>query len=151
MRHTDATDVASRQGFRVGGMGLMLRYQDASELSDMPEVFRLPNTPEWFCGIANRHGMLVPVFDLVRYLGATPQADSRRMLLVLSHGADAAGLVIDGLPRRLRLEPQDRLDHIAVPAPLRHCVDAVYRMDGHDWMDFRHDALLARLEEQLAA
>jgi twitching motility protein PilI len=146
-----ATADGNRQGFFVGGIGLMVRYEDASELAGMPEVFRLPNTPEWFSGIANREGKLVPVFDLVRYFGASPQAGARRMLLVLSHGADAAGLVIDGLPRRLRLSPKDRLEHSVVPGPLGACAGDVYRIDGHDWIDFRQAALLERLEEELAA
>src|ERR1035437_4012618 len=52
----------SRQGFRIGELCLMIRYEDASELSEMPDIHRLPNAPDWFYGMANLHGKLIPVF-----------------------------------------------------------------------------------------
>lgn len=144
-------DDGRRQGFIAGDLGLLLRYEDTSELAEMPEVFQLPRMPALFRGMANLHGMLVPVFHLASFLGASARTDARQMLLVLSHGTDAAGIVIDGLPRRLQLKTQQRLEHTAVPGFLKDCVGDAYRIDGKDWFDVRRDALLERLEEQLAA
>ncbi len=91
-----------RQGFRIGPLNLMLRFQDGSELTEMPAIRLLPNAPRWMCGMANLHGMLIPVFDLASYLQVARDAQHRPMLLVLGHGADAAGVIIDGMPQRLR-------------------------------------------------
>jgi twitching motility protein PilI len=144
-----AAEDTARLGFRIGELALMVRYGDGSELTDMPALARLPNTPAWFLGIANLHGALVPVFDLGTYCGMPATSHANRMLLVLSHGQDAAGFVVDGLPHRLRLRAQDKLDHLAVAETLRECVAGVYRIDGNDWMDFRQAALLGRLEDDL--
>ena len=66
-------------------------------------------------------------------------------------GRSKAGLVIDGLPVRLRLAASDRIDEPAAPAALAGCVDGAYWSEGMDWMDLRVGALLDRLAGELAA
>lgn len=139
-----------REGFQVGHLGLMIRYQDGSELADLPTTYRLPNAPEWFTGVANLHGLLIPVFDLARYLGIERQGNAKRMLLVLSHGADAAGVIIDGLPLRLRVNPADQAEDAPIPVPLEGCVSQTYWAGERAWMELQVDALLNRLSEELA-
>ena len=79
----------------MGGLHLMIGYEDGSQLTELPQVFRMPNAPRWMLGMANLHGTLIPVFDLAAYLGIEREATDRRFLLVLGHGADAAGVVIE--------------------------------------------------------
>jgi purine-binding chemotaxis protein CheW len=140
---------AQRQGFRVGSMCLMIRYEDGSELAEMPSVFPLPNAPKWFAGLTNLHGALVPVFDPAPLLGVKRAEQQQAMLLVLGHGEDRTGMVIDGLPSRLKLSADYRLEQASIPPALRACVTEVYRIDGEDWMDFRYAPLLDHLEMQL--
>ena len=47
----------------------MIRFEDGSELTELPDLYRLPNAPGWVRGMANLHGVLIPVFDLAGYLG----------------------------------------------------------------------------------
>lgn len=148
--HSEA-QVLPREGFVLGHLGLTIRYEDGSELSDMPATYRLPNAPDWFVGIANLHGLLVPVFDLARYLGIEHRSGVKPMLLVLGHGPDAAGIVIDGLPVRLHLRPADRAEGAPVPAALDGCVNETYWAADSTWMDLQVVALLARLTEELSA
>lgn len=138
-----------RQGFRVGGLRLMIRYEDGSELTEMPEVYRLPNVPGWFCGMANLHGMLTPVFDLANYLGIEPDPQAKRMLLVLSRGADAAGVVIDGLPERLRWSDADRADARTAPLRLAPHLNGACLIGERLWFDVECDALLDALEQSM--
>jgi len=140
-----------REGFRIGELSLMIRYEKGSELTDLPPTYRLPNAPEWFAGIANLHGALVPVFDLARYLGVDHLPDAKPMLLVLGHGLDAAGVVIDGLPTRLRFDAGDRADDAPVPLALEGCVNQTYWAGERTWMDLQVDALLSKLNDELAA
>lgn len=140
-----------REGFHIGHLGLMIRYEDGSELSDLPLTYRLPNAPAWFTGVANLHGLLVPVFDLALYLGIERRAGAKPMLLVLGHGADAAGVVIDGLPLRLRFRPADRAEGAPVPAALEGCVNETYWAAERTWMDLQVAALLGKLSDELAA
>lgn len=138
-----------RQGFRIGALALMVRYEDGSELTEMPPLYRLPNTPAWFQGIANLHGLLVPVFDLADWTGVEHAPDAKRMLLVLSHGNDAAGVVIDGLPQRLRWTDTQQADAATAPARLAPLVRGAALIDGVLWFDIDRAALLDALEHAM--
>lgn len=138
-----------REGFRIGELRLMIRYQDGSELTDLPPVYRLPGAPAWFLGMANLHGSLVPVFDPAALFGVA-HGEDKPMLLVLGHGEARAGIVIDGLPVRLRLDPDDRLADAALPPRLAACAGGAWWSDGADWIDLQVEALLAQLAAELA-
>jgi twitching motility protein PilI len=140
----------TRQGFRIGELALMMRYEDGSELTEMPPLHRLPNVPAWCLGIANLHGMLVPVFDLGGWAGLSRTGDAKRMLLVLSHGADAAGVVIDGLPQRLRFTPEQQADAATAPARLAPHLRGAALIDSVLWFDIDRAGLLDALESSLA-
>jgi twitching motility protein PilI len=150
-----ASRIELRQGLKVGNLHLMIRYEDGSELADLPRVYRLPDAPAWFHGMANLHGALIPVFGLAEYLGLTGYAGLRgpggspRMLLVMGSGADAAGVLIDGLPQRLRFQGEQRVEGAPVPAQLEGCIAGTYWIDQQPWMDFMPMGLFDRLEAEL--
>jgi len=141
--------VLLRQGFCVGGVRLMISYEDGSELTDLPAVYRLPRAPAWFLGMANLHGALVPVFDPAPLLGVD-HGPEKPMLLVLGHGEARAGVVIDGLPVRLRLQPGDRIADAALPPALAGCAGGVWWSGQADWIDLQVDAWLAQLAAELS-
>lgn len=147
--HNPNAEALHRQGFRIGDLKLMVCYEDGSELTDLPSVYRLPNSPPWFRGVSNLHGTLVPVFDLGEFFGIDHLGTVKPMLLVLGHGAQAAGIVIDGLPQRLRARFEDRLDHAAIPTVLSDCVEQAFRIGEDDWLDFRYAPLFERLVAEL--
>jgi twitching motility protein PilI len=153
-RLLDASQLAggqSRQGFRIGELKLMIRYEDGSELTEMPEIYRLPGAPRWVLGMANLHGMLVPVFDPAPWFGVVRPAAGRPMLLVLGHGADAAGFVIDGLPERLRWHADQVADVATVPDAIAAVVDRAVLVDEALWFDLNLRSVLERLTQDLAA
>jgi twitching motility protein PilI len=140
-----------RQGFRIGSLNLMIRFEDGSELTELPDVYRLPNAPGWVHGMANLHGMLIPVFDLAGYLGLARDAQAKPMLLVLSHGADAAGVVIDGMPERLRWLAEDQIDADSAPRLLAPHVRTACLVGEKLWFDLDCMPLLAALEHSIGA
>ncbi|MDO4795050.1 MAG: chemotaxis protein CheW [Brachymonas sp.] len=153
-------DTQSRQGVRIGDVGVMLTYEDSSELTEMPELYYLPNAPVWVKGLANLHGNLVPVFDLAQYLGVQAQPGeqaaagqaagaSKTMLLVLGHGAEAAGVVIDGIPQRLVPTPQQQTDADTAPALLMPHIQGAYFINDHLWFDLDCASLLDMLEQAM--
>lgn len=147
----------SRQGVFVGNIGLMLTYEDSSELTEVPDLYYLPNAPAWVLGLANLHGNLVPVFDLLAYLAVGQDADlastaqqaerGRQMLLVLGHGSDAAGIMINGIPQRLLPTKQQQTDTDTAPALLLPHIQEAYVIDGQLWFDLDCGSLLSTLEQ----
>ncbi|HSV52349.1 MAG TPA: chemotaxis protein CheW [Burkholderiaceae bacterium] len=150
-----AARIEQRQGLRVGNLRLMIRYQDGSELADLPRVYRLPDAPPWFHGMANLHGTLIPVFGLAQYLGLAEYAGlegpegTKRMMLVMGSGADAVGVLIDGLPQRLRFQDEQRTEDAPVPPQLEGCIAGTYWIDEQAWLDFMPAGLFDRLEAEL--
>jgi chemotaxis signal transduction protein len=151
-----ATDVAGanpqirevREGFAVGPLHFAMRYECGSMLTEPPPFIRLPNAAPWFHGMSNIDGTLVPVFDLAELVGVEHGAGEKQMLLVLGHGEEQAGILIDGIPRRLALS--NRVEEFAPPLHLAGCIAGVWRDAGTDWMDLKHEALLDRFVELLA-
>src|SRR6185295_11326262 len=120
-RAAERKDAATllRQGFRIGNLRLMVPFDGGSELSEMLPVYRLPNCASWFKGLVNLHGNLVPVFDLAGLLGAGAGGGERPMLLVLGHRENAAAVLVDGLPQRLRFTGAERVGIPEIPQTLK--------------------------------
>lgn len=146
-----SVELQLRQGFSVGSVNLMLRYEHGSELTEVPAVHRLPHAPAWLLGMANLHGALLPVFDLARLFNVAHKEGQRAMLLVLGHGADAAGVVIDGLPQRLRFDARNLSDPALIPTALEPVVERAALVDGRLWFDLDVVALLSALEQSINA
>jgi chemotaxis signal transduction protein len=136
-----------RQGFRVGDLRFMIRYEDASELAEVPHIHRVPNGPDWFCGLANLQGQLIPVFDLAAYFGVEADLQAKRMLLVLSRAKNATGVLIDGLPERLRCS--EYTDASVAPERYIPHLHSIGIIDERLWFDLNPNALLDAIEQSL--
>ena len=139
-----------RFGFRVGSIGLLVPAGMLSELVDDTEVYPLPTTPDWFHGLINLRGGLVPVFDLKRLFRVEHRGEDKPNLLVLSAGAAAVGVLIDGLP--LTLDIGKRLQQSPpLPAILREHSQAVYVRDQAIWVEFDFDGFFRAAGSRIAA
>ena len=134
-----------RQGFRIGQMRLAAPFATTSELVEMPNVYPLPRMPANLLGLVNLHGRIVPLFDLANLFETTHLPREKRMVLVLGHGNDAAGIVIDGLPRRLVFTPDDQIIPPALPAAAATAVTATYLQGKDAWFEFDYAQLLDHL------
>jgi twitching motility protein PilI len=141
----EGPDAIVRQGFRIGQMRLATPFATASELVEMPNVYPLPRMPDQLLGLVNLHGRIVPLFDLAKLFETTHLPREKRMALVIGHGNDAAGIVIDGLPRRLVFSPADRISAPALPAAAAGAVTATYLQGKDAWFEFDYVKLLDQL------
>lgn len=147
--------LSAKLGFHVGDLRFVVSFDDASELSEMVSVYRLPNVPSWFRGLANLHGNLVPVFDIAAMIGsqakAQSQADKDRMLLVLGHGAMAAGILVNELPTRIRLESATAIDLPELPDELKDCVLRAYLHGEEIWLELQYQRFFEATAARLAS
>jgi purine-binding chemotaxis protein CheW len=111
----------------------------------MPTVFPLPRMPANLLGLVNLHGRIVPLFDLAALFETEHLPREKRMLLVIGHGNDAAGIVIDGLPRRMAFQPESRIIPPALPAGAASAVLATYVAGGDAWFEFDYAQLLSHV------
>jgi len=141
----ESADAIVRQGFRIGHMRFAAPFATTSELVEMPNVYPLPRMPANLLGLVNLHGRIVPLFDLATIFDTTHLPREKRMVLVLGHGNDAAGVVIDGLPRRLVFSPADQIIPPALPAAAAAAVTATYLQGKDAWFEFNYAQLLDQL------
>jgi twitching motility protein PilI len=138
-------DEIVRQAFRIGAMRLLAPFAVASELVEMPGVYPLPRSPANLLGLVNLHGRIVPLFDLANLFETQHPPREKRMVLVIGHGNDAAGIVIDGLPRRLVFMPESQIVPPALPPSAATAVLATYLHGKDAWFEFDYAQLLDQL------
>jgi twitching motility protein PilI len=138
-------DEIVRQAFRIGHMRLLAPFAAASELVEMPSVYPLPRMPANLLGLVNLHGRIAPLFDLAALFETAHLPREKRMVLVIGHGNDAAGIVIDGLPRRMAFMPDARIIPPALPAAAAAAVLATYLTGSDAWFEFDYAQLLGQL------
>jgi len=134
-----------RQAFRIGHMRLLAPFATASELVEMPNVYPLPRMPANLLGLVNLHGRIVPLFDLADLLETQHAPREKRMLLVMGHGDAAAGIVINGLPRRMAFAPEAQILPPALPAAAAAALVATYAHGADAWFEFNYAQLLDQL------
>jgi twitching motility protein PilI len=141
---TNPDDIV-RQAFRIGQMRLLAPFDVSSELVEMPAVYPLPRMPANLLGLVNLHGRIVPLFDLAALFETTHTPREKRMVLVIGHGDGAAGIVIDGLPRRMVFQPSDHILTPALPAAAADAAIATYVQGPDAWYEFNYSQLLEQL------
>jgi len=134
-----------RQAFRIGHMRLLAPFATASELVEMPNVYPLPRMPANLLGLVNLHGRIVPLFDLAALFETQHPPREKRMVLVFGHADAAAGVVIDGLPRRMVFQPENEIITPALPASAAGAVVATYLNGQEAWFEFNYAQLLDQL------
>jgi len=131
-----------RQAFRIGHMRLLAPFAAASELVEMPNVYPLPRMPANLLGLVNLHGRIVPLFDLAALFETEHLPREKRMLLVIGHSNQSAGIVIDGLPRRMAFLPEAQIIPPALPPGAAGAVLATYVAGDDAWFEFDYAQLL---------
>ena len=133
-----------RFGSRLGDIGLLVPNGMLSEVIEHPKIYPLPTTPKWFQGLINLRGNLVPVFNLKSLLEIGEEDTESPNLLVLNHGGEAVGYLIDGLP--VTLDLNQKLEQCPLPPSLllEHG-KAVYLQSGRVWVEFDFDGFFRAL------
>ncbi|HEY0665214.1 MAG TPA: chemotaxis protein CheW [Gallionella sp.] len=132
-----------RRGFNVGPLRLLVGLDEASEVAEMPPLFRLPGAPQGVKGLANRHGRVVPVLDLLALFGAADMQKDGGWLLVYGRGDEAVGIMIDSLPDRKKFALEDAVGIEKITHPIAAHARAAYREGDAIWIDMDMAALFA--------
>ncbi|MCW5575628.1 MAG: chemotaxis protein CheW [Burkholderiales bacterium] len=141
---------ASRLGFKIGNLRLFMPFDEASELSEMMPVYRIPNVPAWFRGLANLHGNLVPVVDLSGMAGLTAGQGKSGKLLVVGRGGGAIGVMIDGIPERIPVDSTAAVDVPDLPPVLRGCVSGARLHRDEVWLELRSRQFAEAVEKMIS-
>jgi chemotaxis signal transduction protein len=144
-------ELLQRMSFRVGELGLLLPWDAGREVASPPRVSRIPNTASWFAGLGNVRGGLLPIVDPAAAFGVARQSGVSRYLLVVGHGEEALGLLVDGLPQLVDIDVSQRLASLPeLPAMLEGVVvSAAYEHADQVWLDISLGALYDALDRSI--
>jgi len=111
VEHLD--DVVQLVGFIIGDEEYAVPILSIQEIIKPFTWTRVPQVPSYVLGVFNLRGAVIPLIDLRLKFGLPPkkQSDDTRFI-VMRHGDDVAGFVIDRLTMAIRIKK----DNIG-PAP----------------------------------
>jgi purine-binding chemotaxis protein CheW len=144
------TAQVQRYGFRIGACRFVHDVALEVELIELPRCYDLPNSSEWFRGLVNLRGNLVPALDLKSLLGGG-SGGGRKMLLVIGSGERVAALVIDGTPDHINIDAGSRVEQPQqVPEILRDHLQGAYEYAGEIWYQTDYEGLFESLAQRTA-
>jgi twitching motility protein PilI len=121
-----------------------------SEIVVDAEIYPLPTTPDWFRGLMNLRGGLVPVFDLKTLFEMRSEAGGTPRLLVLNERAKAVGILSDVSPKSIVIG-QSLPQTPPLPPLLSQYSQGVYVEDQDIWVEFDFDGFFHAIGKQLQA
>jgi len=109
--------------FALAGETYGVDIYQVREIIRVPDVTKVPKTPDFIEGIINLRGGVIPVLDLRRRLGMDSRDVSREARIVIVELADELiGMRVDGVSEVLRIEAQQ----IEPPSPYIINIDSQF-------------------------
>lgn len=101
-------DVVQLVGFIIGEEEYAVPILAIQEIIKPFPWTRVPQVPKYVVGVFNMRGAVIPLIDLRLKFGLSPKKHSEETrFIVMRHGDDIAGFVIDRLTMALRIKKSD--------------------------------------------
>jgi purine-binding chemotaxis protein CheW len=97
--------------FMLGAESFAVELNQVREIFTLESITPVPDMPPVLVGVANVHGMIVPLADLRPVLGM-PSSSALRYAVIMRCGAQQIGIVIDEIPEIGTVELNDTLEKL---------------------------------------
>jgi len=105
---TQLDDVVQLVGFMIGDEEYAVPILAIQEIIKPFEWTRVPQVPNYILGVFNLRGAVIPLIDLRTKFGlSTKKHNEDTRFIVMRHGDDVAGFVIDRLTMAIRIKKED--------------------------------------------
>ncbi|MNK46335.1 Chemotaxis protein CheW [compost metagenome] len=117
-------DVLQLVSFNLGSEEFGVDIGMVQEIVRMPEITRVPRTPDFVEGVVNLRGKIIPVVDLRKRfrLPVTEDTKSTRIIIVTMSGR-TVGMIVDGVSEVRRISA-DAVE--PTPEMVASAIDASY-------------------------
>lgn len=121
--------------FELGEEAYAVDIHQVREIIRIPDITRLPRTPDFIEGVINLRGGVIPVLDLAHRFGRTEATDASETarIVIVELGDQLLGMRVDGVSEVLSIDSEQ----IEPPSPYIINVDSQF-LTG-----------IARLDERL--
>ncbi len=139
-----ATGIREFLAFTLGAEHYGVDIQMVQELRGYDAVTRLANTPDYFKGVVNLRGIIVPIIDLrMKFSLSEPRYDQFTVVIIVNISGRVVGMVVDSVSDVITLD-----SHQIKPTPAM-ALDADYLI-GIGTIDERM-LILIDIEKLMAA
>jgi chemotaxis signal transduction protein len=132
-------------GYRIGCHHFVLDKALLSELVVKPDIYPLPKSPSWLCGVINLRGKILSVVDLSESLSTVCKSAPGEYVLVIDKGNDALALLVDGPPHSLP-EPSPSTTPRAGYSLQSDFIEAGVQAENQLWMQLDIKGLVKHLQ-----
>ena len=98
---------------------------------ELGKITNVPNTKDYFVGVINLHGNIIPVVDLRKIMGVeNPENNKDTVIIVLSSGEQAGsylGMIVDSVKEVFALTEESELQETIVGAAKETLVDISFK------------------------
>jgi|SRR5690606_16501556 Chemotaxis signal transduction protein len=116
-------DQAQMVVFKLAGEYYAVDIHQVREIIRVPEITRVPRTPDFVEGVINLRGSVIPIIDLRKRFGLeAAQASDEQRIVVVEMEDKTVGVIVDAVTEVLRV---DR-DRIEPPSPYILSLDTQY-------------------------
>jgi len=132
--------------FMLGEESFAVNLKQVSEVFKLELITPVPGMPLSLVGVANLRGTVVPLADLRPLLGA-PISSASRYAMIVRHGAQQIGILVDEVPEIRTIQADDVLD--GLPGEMgrnRPFLSGLLRMDSRTSGLVEVSRLLAMIE-----
>lgn len=101
--------------FKLGGQDFVTDISSVREILNVPEIFTVPQAPDFVEGVINIRGRIIPVVDLRKRLDlGCMQREEQNRIVVVDLGGNLTGFIVDAVKEVRRIS----VDDIEPPAVL---------------------------------
>ena len=98
------SDILQLVVFQLGGEEFGVEIMQVQEIIRMPEITRIPQSPEYVEGVINLRGKIIVVINLdTRFDLNSKELDDDSRIIIVEVGDDVVGMVVDSVSEVLRL------------------------------------------------
>ncbi|HQV80242.1 MAG: purine-binding chemotaxis protein CheW [Agitococcus sp.] len=122
-------------GFTLAGENFLAPIGEITEILKTPRYTLVPGVESWMRGLANVRGRLLPITDILLFLGRkSSKQEQKRRVLVVDHEEMFAGLVVDEVLGMQHFSTQDYSIDVKAPfTEITQFVQGAFIRDGQTW------------------
>jgi len=99
-----ADDLLQLVIFQLGGEEFGVEIMQVQEIIRMPDITRIPQSPEYMEGVINLRGKIIVVINLdTRFELHSKERDDNSRIVIVEVGDNVVGMVVDSVSEVLRL------------------------------------------------
>ena len=99
-----AEDMLQLVIFQLGGEEFGVEIMQVQEIIRMPEITRIPQSPEYVEGVINLRGKIIVVINLdTRFDLNSKELDDDSRIIIVEVGENVVGMIVDSVSEVLRL------------------------------------------------